>query len=505
MSTSGNSTQGAVSGAGGTSDGLNGPPESSAEGASASTRTRNPPRREPRRVKPLLLAAACVFMAALGWDLYRNHDSHHIAAAEASAAAIHGDDRAEIPLEQQLEQERTLRRDLEQQLAARLAEQEALEHARTKDVEEHLAARQTDQELLARERVRSNDLEQRLVARQGGQDVLANERARIRELERQLAARQGDQDALARERARAKELEGQLAARQRGEQAMAQERARTKELERQLAARQGDQDALAREKARTKELEGQLAARQGDQDALARERARAKELEQQLAMRQSSEQALAKEHARAKELEGQLATRQGDQDALARERARTKELEGQLAARQSSEKALVLALAVERARNQAWQQDLVKRTDATPGGERDAIVRLSAPASDNSLPPAPIERNATPVPVPANTVASTKPPVPPSAANEEVVRLMARAQRLLEQGDIVTARVVLERAASSGSSLAVFALAETYDPAILSTWGTVGTQGDAAKAQELYAKAAAGGVEAAKDRLKTLR
>jgi hypothetical protein len=429
MSTSGNSTKGAVSGAGDIGDGLNEPPASSAEGARASARTRNPPSRELRRVKPLLLA--CAFMAALGWGLYHSHHSRQIAAAEASAAAMHGDDRAEVPLEQQLEQERTLRQDLEQQLAARLAEQEALEHARRKDVEEHLAARQTDRELLASERARSNDLEQRLVARQGGQDVLANERARIRELERQLAARQGGQD------------------------------------------------ALARESARTKELEGQLAARQ------------------------SSEQALAKERARTKELEGQLAARQSSEQALAQERARTKELEGQLAARQSSEKALVLALAVERARSQAWQQDLAKRADATPGGERDAIVRQSAPASDHTLPPAPIERNATPVP--ADMVASTKPSVSPPAANEEAVRLVARAKRLLEQGDIVTARVVLERAASSGSSLAVFALAETYDPAVLSTWGTVGTQGDAAKAQELYAKAAAGGVEAAKDRLKTLR
>jgi TPR repeat protein len=176
-----------------------------------------------------------------------------------------------------------------------------------------------------------------------------------------------------------------------------------------------------------------------------------------------------------------------------------------LATRQSSEKALVLALAVERARSQALQQELAKRANATPGGERDAIVRLSAPASDNSAPPAPIERNATPAPVPANKVASTEPPVPPSADNEEMVRLMARAKRLLELGDVGAARSVLERAAEAGSPLATFMLAESYDPTVLSAWGAVGTQGDAAKARELYAKAAAGGVEAAKDRLKTLR
>jgi len=289
-------------------------------------------------------------MAALGWVLYRDHLSGHIAAAEASSAAMYGDRGAKITLEQRLGQERTLRRDLEQQLAARLVEQEALENVRRKD-----------QELLAKERARSNDLEQQ-----------------------------------------------------------------------------------------------------------------------------------------------RLATRQGDQDALAKERVRTKELEEQLARRQSSEQALVLALARERAHRQALEQELATRANATPGGERDANVRLSAPASDNPAPPAPIEHTAMPAPIPADKVARTETPALPQAADAEVVRLMARAKRLLEQGDVGAARSVLEHAAESGSALATFALAESYDPIVLSAWGTAGTQGDAAKAQQLYAKAAAGGVEAAKDRLKTL-
>jgi hypothetical protein len=199
-------------------------------------RTRNAPR-EPRRVKPLLLATACVFMATLSWVFYRDHLSGHIATAEASSAAVYGDDRPGITFEQRLEQERTLRRDLEQQLAARLVEQEALQSARRKDVEQQLAARQTDQELLAKERARSNDL-----------------------------------------------------------------------------------------------------------------------------------------------------------------------LEQRLAARQTSEQALVLALARERAHNQALEQELAKRANATPGGERDANVRLSAPASDNPALPAPIEHTAMPAPIRADTL-----------------------------------------------------------------------------------------------------
>jgi hypothetical protein len=234
MSTSGSGTKDAVSGAGSARVGLKGlaikagrvvdpegcsaagtaPPEFGAqefmaEGASEPARTRNGPRLQPWSVKRLLLTAAGVFMAALGWSLYHDHLSGHIAAAEASSAAMYGDDRAKITLEQQLEQERTLRRDLEQQLAARLTEQEALENARRKD-----------QELMAKERARSNDLEQRLAARKGGQDVLGRERVRTKELEEQLATRQSSEQALvlalARERAHRQTLEQELATRPKG-------------------------------------------------------------------------------------------------------------------------------------------------------------------------------------------------------------------------------------------------------------------------------------------------
>jgi hypothetical protein len=64
---------------------------------------------------------------------------------------------------------------------------------------------------------------------------------------------------------------------------------------------------------------------------------------------------------------------------------------------------------------------------------------------------------------------------------------------------------VLERVVETGSPRASFALAETYDPAILAAWGAYGTRGDATKAREFYAKAHAGGIEEAKDRFNALR
>jgi hypothetical protein len=92
-----------------------------------------------------------------------------------------------------------------------------------------------------------------------------------------------------------------------------------------------------------------------------------------------------------------------------------------------------------------------------------------------------------------------------SSDGAAVEKLVVRASALLRQGDIGSARIVLERAAESGSGKATFALAETYDPLILPKWGTVGTRADADKARELYAKAQAGGDDRAKERLNALR
>jgi TPR repeat protein len=105
--------------------------------------------------------------------------------------------------------------------------------------------------------------------------------------------------------------------------------------------------------------------------------------------------------------------------------------------------------------------------------------------------------------VPVETT-EARPPPEPAAESSDVTRLMTRARALLEQGNIGAARAILERAAELGSASAVFALAETYDPDRLATWGTSGTQGDPVKAKDLYTKALAGGVTAAKDRLATL-
>jgi hypothetical protein len=81
--------------------------------------------------------------------------------------------------------------------------------------------------------------------------------------------------------------------------------------------------------------------------------------------------------------------------------------------------------------------------------------------------------------------------------------LLARAKVLIK-GNISAARNLLKRAAETGSAQATFALAETYDPNILSIWKAHGTRGDATKARNPYAKTYSGGIKAAKDRSQAL-
>ena len=85
-----------------------------------------------------------------------------------------------------------------------------------------------------------------------------------------------------------------------------------------------------------------------------------------------------------------------------------------------------------------------------------------------------------------------------------MTRLVAYARVLLGRGDIGSARIVLQRATEMGSAQASFTLAETYDPVILSKWGTYGTRGDAKRALDLYAQALAGGIKEAKERADAL-
>jgi hypothetical protein len=84
-------------------------------------------------------------------------------------------------------------------------------------------------------------------------------------------------------------------------------------------------------------------------------------------------------------------------------------------------------------------------------------------------------------------------------------RLLARANALLRQADISSARPFLEHALERGSARAAFMLAETYDARVLQSWRARGISGNPAKARELYERAQAGGIEDAKERIEALK
>lgn len=145
---------------------------------------------------------------------------------------------------------------------------------------------------------------------------------------------------------------------------------------------------------------------------------------------------------------------------------------------------------------QSLQQELSKteagKRELAPGWRSTGEQVLAEQANDAPVLPA------------RRSVEVAKPPTA-AVQNEAEARLIPRARALLDQGNIGAARIVLELAAEKNIAQASFMLAETYDPAVLSAWGTYGTRGEAAKARELYAKAHRGGIREAKERLDALR
>lgn len=78
---------------------------------------------------------------------------------------------------------------------------------------------------------------------------------------------------------------------------------------------------------------------------------------------------------------------------------------------------------------------------------------------------------------------------PTDLTMEEIGELSRRGEELLSAGDVASARLMLERAARTGDSRAVFILGTTYDPSVLEYLGVRGVPPDVTLAGNLYAKA----------------
>jgi hypothetical protein len=185
------------------------------------------------------------------------------------------------------------------------------------------------------------------------------------------------------------------------------------------------------------------------------------ELEQSLQEERDRSTALTTELATAHrefETKMSLLSKARDETVQLREAAEAKVAELGQSLQQERDKAAALARDLESARHVIEARTTLDRTANSPIGQtKPAAAKQPAAAETKDNPP--------------------------------VIRLMARASTLLGQDNISAARIVLKRAVETGSAEASFALAETYDPRVLSRWGAYRTRGDVSKARELYAKA----------------
>jgi hypothetical protein len=110
------------------------------------------------------------------------------------------------------------------------------------------------------------------------------------------------------------------------------------------------------------------------------------------------------------------------------------------------------------------------------------------------------EQQPEPKPEPVPEGKPAPQPIDPS----EVAALLKRGQDYLQNGDIVSARLMLRRAAGAGDPHAALLLGATFDPFVLRDLGVLGFTPDPAQARTWYQRAADAGVPEATRRLERL-
>jgi hypothetical protein len=128
------------------------------------------------------------------------------------------------------------------------------------------------------------------------------------------------------------------------------------------------------------------------------------------------------------------------------------------------------------------QQTTASRTARTP--ESATVAMLPPSASEAGAPP---ENRAV-----------------RALAPEDVKLLTKQGEQFVLAGDLVTARILFQRAAEAGDAAAAMALGATYDPIVLTRLGVVGIGADVEKARTWYRKAESQGSTEATQRLHAL-
>jgi hypothetical protein len=365
-------------------------------------------------------------------------------------------------------------------------------------------------------------------ARREGESQAATLRSASDEATRQkeASARATDElrEALRQAQDKAEKLAGELAVTRQGVEAQSavaraasDEARRAAETSKRSADDQGQ--ALREAQGKAEKLATELAAAQRelqvqlsvagsakDQATGVKEAAERSADEQRRTLQQERDKTekLATELALARSsLEAQAKAKAAEEDARDNQLAAVR---GELQKAKAEATAARESLEAERTRTQQVEQQLAPIQESTgppgrgsPATASSSVAQPSIAASRETPPKAPTGDVQQP------TNLATWPTTNLEQGSPQAIRLIARANLLLEQGNIGAARSMLDRAVEMGSTEALFWLAETYDPLLLSTRKTFGTQSDIATARELYLKALAGGVSEAKVRLQALQ
>ena len=139
--------------------------------------------------------------------------------------------------------------------------------------------------------------------------------------------------------------------------------------------------------------------------------------------------------------------------------------------------------------------------------DRTEQVAITSPTMTVAPPPVPEPVPPQPkvVPVVAAPPPQPSPAVaPPQPSPAVVTALLKRGDDMMSLDDIVSARLLFQRAAEMGSGSAAMKLAETYDPSFISNHHVIGLRPDQATAAVWYRRAVALGEPQAQARLVVL-
>jgi hypothetical protein len=149
-----------------------------------------------------------------------------------------------------------------------------------------------------------------------------------------------------------------------------------------------------------------------------------------------------------------------------------------------------------------------ERSSRSPDGDRDILTEAEKLPQRTATPQATstTQQETVAMVQPAAAGAETPPASKPARVldPENISLLIKEGEKHIATGDVVTARVIFQRAAETGDATAALALAATYDPVMLAKLGVMGMGADVEKARTWYQMAESFGSAEAKQRLQFL-